>query len=183
MARATARSSPLRTLVTTTLVTAVLAAGGAAVAFAVAREADIPQVDTLRIPRVAYDAYVSAAAAAPGVTDGCDIDWTVLAGLARIESKHGLMGGEHRVRRDGRAVPPIRGPALDGTSGTRRIADTEGGAFDGDATWDRAMGPFQFIPTSWAQFGRDGNGDGIADPDNVYDAALRSRRIRAESSW
>ncbi|MEO5985918.1 MAG: lytic transglycosylase domain-containing protein, partial [Candidatus Limnocylindria bacterium] len=43
---------------------------------------------------------------------------------------------------------------------------------DGDSEWDRAMGPLQFIPTTWRELGRDGNGDGSADPDNLYDAAL-----------
>jgi membrane-bound lytic murein transglycosylase B len=30
----------------------------------------------------------------------------------------------------------------------------------------------QFIPTSWRSLGRDGNGDGQANPQNMYDAAL-----------
>jgi membrane-bound lytic murein transglycosylase B len=34
------------------------------------------------------------------------------------------------------------------------------------------MGPLQFIPTTWRELGRDGNADGAADPDNLYDAAL-----------
>ena len=29
----------------------------------------------------------------------------------------------------------------------------------------------QFIPSTWAGWGVDGNGDGIADPFNIYDAA------------
>ena len=73
---------------------------------------------------------------------------------------------------NGDVAPPIRGRALDGTGGTQTIHDTDGGALDGDATWDRAMGPLQFIPTTWAELGRDGDGDGRADPDNLYDAAL-----------
>jgi membrane-bound lytic murein transglycosylase B len=68
--------------------------------------------------------------------------------------------------------PPIRGLALDGTPGRQRIPDTDGGASDGDAEWDRAMGPLQFLPTTWEELGRDGNDDGVADPDNIYDAAL-----------
>ena len=53
---------------------------------------------------------------------------------------------------------------------TAVIADTDNGLYDRDRTWDRAVGPFQFIPTSWAIFGKDGNGDGFADPNNIYDA-------------
>ncbi len=30
----------------------------------------------------------------------------------------------------------------------------------------------QFIPATWALFRRDGNGDGVTDPQNIYDAAL-----------
>src|SRR3546814_20642521 len=30
----------------------------------------------------------------------------------------------------------------------------------------------QFIPSTWRAYGMDGNDDGIADPHNIYDAAL-----------
>jgi hypothetical protein len=30
----------------------------------------------------------------------------------------------------------------------------------------------QFIPSTWVRWARDGNGDGRADPNNIYDAAL-----------
>jgi hypothetical protein len=53
-----------------------------------------------------------------------------------------------------------------------RIPDSDGGRWDGDTTWDRAVGPMQFIPTTWRTLGRDGNGDGVADPDNLFDAAV-----------
>ena len=33
-----------------------------------------------------------------------------------------------------------------------------------------AQGPFQFIPSTWASLGTDGNGDGIKDPNNPYDS-------------
>ena len=29
----------------------------------------------------------------------------------------------------------------------------------------------QFIPSTWALYGADGNGDGVADPFNIFDAA------------
>ena len=38
------------------------------------------------------------------------------------------------------------------------------GRLDGDDTWDRAVGPMQFIPSTWAWSGRDGDGDGVAQP-------------------
>lgn len=34
------------------------------------------------------------------------------------------------------------------------------------------MGPLQFLPSSWRQYGVDGNGDGVVDAQNLYDAAL-----------
>ena len=52
------------------------------------------------------------------------------------------------------------------------IPDSDGGRWDGDTTWDRAVGPMQFIPTTWRSLGRDGNGDRVADPNNLFDAAV-----------
>ncbi len=52
------------------------------------------------------------------------------------------------------------------------IPDTDGGELDGDDEWDRAVGPMQFIPTTWEQWARDGNLDGQADVHQYDDAAL-----------
>jgi len=131
-----------------------------------------PQLAEGRIPPVAYEAYLAASAAAPTVTATCAVDWTVLAGIAQVESHHGRIDPDHALAANGDVVPPIRGSALDGTRGTRSVLDTDGGELDGDAEWDRAMGPLQFIPETWSELGRDGNGDGVADPDNLYDAGL-----------
>jgi membrane-bound lytic murein transglycosylase B len=30
----------------------------------------------------------------------------------------------------------------------------------------------QFIPSTWRRWARDGNGDGVDNPNNIYDAAL-----------
>jgi len=54
------------------------------------------------------------------------------------------------------------------------ILDTDGGELDGDTTYDRAVGPMQFIPQTWRTWQADGNGDGETDPHNIYDAALAS---------
>ncbi|WP_031081834.1 lytic murein transglycosylase [Streptomyces sp. NRRL WC-3549] len=82
-------------------------------------------------------------------------------------------GGQ--VDADGTTHSPILGPALNG-QGFALIKDTDGGAYDGDATHDRAVGPMQFIPSTWEDWGQDGNGDGRKDPNNIYDAALAAGR-------
>jgi len=69
------------------------------------------------------------------------------------------------------AAGQILGPVLDGGPGMAAISDTDQGQFDGNTQWDRAVGPMQFIPGTWASFGADGNGDGIKNPHNVFDAA------------
>jgi membrane-bound lytic murein transglycosylase B len=129
---------------------------------------NVPTLTEGRMPVVAYEAYV----AAPTVAAGCAVDWTVLAGIAQVESHHGQIDPDHHLAPNGDVVPNIRGAALDGTGGTEPMPDSDAGELDGDATWDRAMGPLQFIPTTWREMGRDGNADGVADPDNLYDAAL-----------
>ena len=149
----------------------LLVGAGALAAYALG-QSDLGPLFGGRIPLVAYDAYRSASRAAPTITESCEVDWPVVAGIAQVESRHGRIDPDHHLAADGDVEPPIRGRRLDGTSGTQTIADTDDGELDGDATWDRAMGPLQFIPTTWRELGRDGNGDGSADPDNLYDAAL-----------
>ena len=124
------------------------------------------------IPALALRAYREAAAWAAGFDPGCRLPWTVLAGIGRIESNHGLFGGAAtRFSAAGTVSPRITGPPLDG-NGVAAIPDSDGGRWDGDATWDRAVGPMQFIPTTWHSLGRDGNGDRVADPNNLFDAAV-----------
>jgi membrane-bound lytic murein transglycosylase B len=52
------------------------------------------------------------------------------------------------------------------------FGDSDGGLLDGDPFADRAVGPMQFIPTTWAGYASDGNGDGVSDAHNIYDASL-----------
>lgn len=164
------RTSAARRIGSTLLAAALLVATGAVAAWALGR-AQMPLL-TERIPATAYDAYTAASRAASEVTDACEVDWTILAGIAQVESRHGRIDGDHELDETGNVEPPIRGRPLDGTGGTQTIHDTDGGALDGDGTWDRAMGPLQFIPTTWSELGRDGNGDGEVDPDNLFDASL-----------
>ena len=115
------------------------------------------------IPAILLGLYIESAQACPG------LPWSVIAGIGKVESNHGRFGGA-AIGPDGRVTPEIIGIRLDGTQGTAVIRDTDNGRLDGDTEYDRAVGPFQFIPSSWAIFGVDGNGDGVADPHNIYDA-------------
>lgn len=122
------------------------------------------------IPARALQAYVRAASAANLSAPGCGIGWNTVAAVGFVESAHGAYGGGS-LTPGGQASGPLVGPSLDG-NGFAAIADTDAGVLDGDASWDRAVGPMQFIPSTWQLAGRDGNGDGKADPFNIDDAAL-----------
>ncbi|MEA3217756.1 MAG: hypothetical protein QOJ19_3912 [Acidimicrobiia bacterium] len=124
----------------------------------------------LDFPLVVLDALWKASSVANTQYPACRVSWSLLAGISRIESGHGTSGGAI-VAPNGDVTPRILGPVLDGKS-FALILDTDKGAWDGDPVFDRAVGPMQFIPSSWAIFGQDGNGDGRADPNNYYDAAL-----------
>jgi membrane-bound lytic murein transglycosylase B len=102
---------------------------------------------------------------------GCGIRWTALAGVGRIESNHGRWG-ESRITEAGDVSPPIIGIPLDGNNGTALVRDTDGGAFDGDSSFDHAVGPMQVIPSTWRVVANDGNDDEVANPNNVFDATL-----------
>ncbi|WP_435531021.1 lytic transglycosylase domain-containing protein [Rhodococcus spelaei] len=137
------------------------------------------QSDALGISVTALEAYGYAAAVMARSRPDCGIGWTTIAGIAGVESRHGTYRGS-RVAPDGKVSPPIRGVPLDGAPGLAEIPDTDGGAMDGDPVHDRAMGPLQFIPETWKRWGVDANGDGVADPDNIDDAALTAARYLCE---
>ncbi|KRE68656.1 murein transglycosylase [Arthrobacter sp. Soil736] len=122
------------------------------------------------IPVRALRAYAAAAGVANAAAPTCGIGWNTVAAIGLVESAHGTHGGGS-LTAAGQAGRPIVGPSLDG-DGFAAIPDTDDGALDGDALWDHAVGPMQFIPSTWQLAGRDGNGDGEADPLNIDDAAL-----------
>ncbi len=125
------------------------------------------------IPSVVLGAYRNAAAMLAQGQPNCHLPVELLAAIGKVESGHARGG---RLAAAGTAVPPILGPVLDGTNGDAAIADTDHGALDGDPVWDRAVGPMQFIPSTWRNWASDGNHDGIADPENIYDATLAAGR-------
>ncbi|MDQ1482879.1 MAG: hypothetical protein QOF35_955, partial [Actinomycetota bacterium] len=127
-------------------------------------------LDAMGIPARALDGYRQAASVTASADPSCHIDWALLAGIGRVESNHARFGGNH-LDSAGVAQPGIIGIALNGSNGTALIRDTDNGALDRDTTFDRAVGPMQFIPSTWRFAGVDANGDGVKDPHNLADAA------------
>lgn len=141
------------------------------------------------VPERALAAYAGAALAKHEERPDCTLGWNTLAAIGWVESRHGSHGGAS-IADDGTVSPPIIGVALDGGD-TALIADTDGGALDGDAEFDRAVGPMQFIPASWRNWVIDASADGVADPHNIDDAALAAANylcratptLGDEASW
>lgn len=119
----------------------------------------------------ALQAYGNAAEILRQTRPQCGIGWTTIAGVGAVESKHGTHGLS-RIDGEGNIFPHILGPVLDGSAGVMLIKDTDKGKYDGNSRYDRAVGPFQFLPETWQKYGRDANGDKVADPNNIDDAAL-----------
>jgi len=127
------------------------------------------------VPARALMAYGNAELAMTEADPACHLSWATLAGIGRIESDHGRYGGA-TLRDDGRPSKPIVGVPLDGSAGVKAVSDTDGGRFDGDPRADRAVGPMQFIPSTWARWASDANLDRQGDPQQIDDAALAAGR-------
>ncbi|WP_329144232.1 lytic transglycosylase domain-containing protein [Streptomyces niveus] len=124
------------------------------------------------IPATVLSAYKQAEQRLGVTNPGCNLPWQLLAAIGKVESGQARGG---RVDDNGTTFTPILGPVLNGV-GFANISDTDNGAYDGDKTHDRAVGPMQFIPSTWATWGQDANGDGRKDPNNIFDAALAAGR-------
>lgn len=123
------------------------------------------------IPAAALAAYQRAETVINKADPTCRLPWQLLAAIGRIESDHGRAQG-NTLTDTGLVTPGILGVPLNGEGGTTRIADTDGGRYDGDQQFDRAVGPLQFIPSTWSTVGVDADGDGKRDPQDINDAAL-----------
>jgi membrane-bound lytic murein transglycosylase B len=127
-------------------------------------------LDSTGIPVRALEAYRTASSLVNAADPGCHIDWALVAAIGRVESNHARFGG-NQLDNAGVARPGIIGIALDGSNGTARITDSDGGLLDRDTVYDRAVGPMQFIPGTWRVSGVDANDDGVKNPQDMADAA------------
>ncbi len=138
---------------------------------AVTRAAALTPGSASSIPQAALAAYQRAEAVINKADRGCKIPWELIAAIGRVESDHGRFGG-NILDEDGVARPGIYGVPLNGKNNTQNISDTDAGQYDNDTRHDRAVGPMQFIPSTWTVVGVDGDSDGTRNPQDIDDAAL-----------
>jgi hypothetical protein len=120
---------------------------------------------------MALNAYRNTERMMASAYPGCGVSWNLLAGIGRIESMHANGGATDA---SGSAVRPIYGPALDGTLPGNEVIELS--RTTKRVVYARAIGPMQFLPGTWSRYASDGNGDGKADVQNVFDASLAAAR-------
>ncbi|HET7349505.1 MAG TPA: lytic murein transglycosylase [Marmoricola sp.] len=123
------------------------------------------------IPAPALAAYQRAAQIIDSADKSCNIPWELIAAIGRVESDHGRYGG-NTLTSSGISRPGIYGIPLNGKNGTQAINDTDAGQLDNDRVYDRAVGPMQFIPSTWQVVKVDADGDSKRNPQDIDDAAL-----------
>ncbi|WP_312870651.1 C40 family peptidase [Streptomyces himalayensis] len=125
------------------------------------------------IPPRMLTAYKQAVQLAGRYVPECrGMRWPILAGIAKVESHHAI---GRTIAAGGDIRPKIYGVLLNGSGAggnTTLFPDTDNGRWDGTQSGERAVGPFQFLPSTWEQIGKDASGDKSADPHNADDAAL-----------
>ncbi len=100
------------------------------------------------------------------------LSWTVLAGIGWMESRH---GGGRADPATGEMDPPIVGVPIDGSPGLAAIADPT--QPDG---WARALGPMQFLSTTWSRWATLAPGrppGSVPSVHNAWDAIHSAARL------
>ncbi|MQY28601.1 lytic transglycosylase domain-containing protein [Nocardia aurantia] len=131
----------------------------------------------LGIPGVAYAAYTNAERVLAQENPDCHMSWSQLAGIGQIESHHAY----GKLDENGYPINPVYGPVLDGSLGGNQVVNaTDGGELDGMSSYARAVGPMQFLPSTYRKYAADGKGDGTSDPQNIFDASLTAGKYLCE---
>ena len=102
------------------------------------------------------------------------LPWQIVAAIGWVESRH----GDGRVDPvTGNTAPPIIGPVLDGSNGNEALPATAAStAWTGDPRWQHAIGPMQFLASTFLAWQTSGSAN-AADPNNAYDAIATAGRF------
>jgi hypothetical protein len=138
-------------------------------------------LEVTTIPRLASLAYQRAATTEAHDAPSCGLSWEILAGIGLVESDNGRSGGSGSPSWLGIATPAILGPVLNGHDGFPVIKDTDHGVLDGDTSFDRAVGPMQFLPATWREYNSVTSGPAAPNPENISDAAFTAARYLCAS--
>lgn len=127
-------------------------------------------LSTNGIPSAALYAYHHAETLLADADPECRLPWNLVAAIGRVESNHGRLQG-NSLTAEGVTTPGLIGTALDGSKGSKKVADTDKGVLDEDTKFDRPIGPFQILPTIWKTTAIDSDNDGKENPQDIDDAA------------
>jgi hypothetical protein len=126
-----------------------------------------------RAPALRPELAQAYAIAVAWMPTSCHLRVSVLAAMGQVGSRS-LQ--DHDLDHQHRAIPSVYGERQRRPKAVR-APDTDGGTFDGDARWDRPVGPLAFLVPTWRVAQVDGDGDGRRDPQDIEDAAVSAARL------